>query len=724
MAKKFLLAVFALFALTMQAQVEPEVSETVELMSILSHMAGFEEYNMDMGGQYIEDIESSFASFKEHPIISHLQGLREQYGISYNAPMDLAVNLVIDGQRIKFIGDKNCMDGRWMNVDIDNFVDQLNQFYSDTRFHEFYQQHQDFYQEVLRQYKTNAMQYFHQDWYSRFYGVEPGEVFRIIIGFVNGGNNYAAHRQFPGQPKENFSVCGYWTHPQMGSILDPDNAKKYAAPTLIHEFNHSFVNPLQEIEKNAKLLGDIPERMLNQNYYIMQQQAYGESKTVFDESVVRAATIIYMMENGFTPQEINEELNDHLSSGFAWLPELVTAMRDYTSQRNKYPTLSDFYPQIAKVLNNYLDQKQKQMEKLFSLSKTLKKADKSTASINAEVMETVELMAILSRIADFVEYCQDNDGSYLQDIDQRFASFKQHPVVEYYQKLREQYGIAYDAPMSLAVRLAVDDVKIVKLQEEAGDCGLDDRWDQVNMNEFLGLLNQFYTDTRFNEFYQQHQSFYQDVLKKLNDNVMPSVHPDWLADFFGKGTPDQYKVVIGFAIGRNGFGAKRHLKGQPWDQINVVNISLDDQGNLSKGTNDIAAGLNSMFNQFSREPLIDNESITGALNEVGEKLYNMNQAQMQMNGIQDGKSAIAKSIVAAANFISMTENGISAEQACQYLNNYSTVFAWMPELVTALGDYANNRNKYRSISDFYPQLAKVLSKYLQREQQCYDKALK
>ena len=75
-------------------------------------------------------------------------------------------------------------------------------------------------------------------------------------------------------------------------------------------------------------------------------------------------------------------------------------------------------------------------------------------------------------------------------------------------------------------------------------------------------------------------------------------------------------------------------------------------------------------------------------------------------------------------FISMTENGISAEQACQYLNNYSTVFAWMPELVTALGDYANNRNKYRSISDFYPQLAKVLNKYLDDEQKRLDKALK
>ncbi len=724
MRKKLLFAALALMALTMQAQVEAEVSETVELMSILSRTAGFEEYNMDLGGQYTQDTEAWFAPFKEHPTISHYQGLREQFGIGYNAPMDLAVNLVFDGQRMKFIGDKNCMDNRWNYVDIDDFVERLNQFYTDTRFHEFYQQHLDFYQEALRQYNANTMQYFHQDWYSRFYGVEPGEKFCLIMGFTNGGNNYAASRQFPGQSKENFSICGYWTYPQMGSILDPDNVKKYAAPTLIHEFNHSFINPLQEIEKNAKLLGDLPERLLNQNYYIMQQQAYGESKTVFNESVVRAATIIYMMENGFSPQEINEELNAQLGYGFTWMPELVAALRDYTTHRNKYPTLSDFYPQIAKVLNKYLDQHQKRMEKPLSLSKTLQDTDKSTASINAEVMETVELMAVLSRTADFVEYCQDNDGPYLQDIDQRFASFKQHPAVEYYQKLREQYGIAYDAPISLAVRLAVDDGKIVKLQEEVGDCGLDDRWNQVNLNEFLGLLNQFYTDTRFSEFHQQHQSHYQDVLKKVNDNVMPSVHPDWLADFFGKATTDKYKVVICFAIGRNGFGAKRHLKGQPWDIINVINISLDGQGNLRKGANDIASGLNTMFNQFSRQPLAGNENMTGALSEVSEKLYSMNPEQMQMNDIQDGQSAIAKSIVAAANFISMMENGISAEQANQYLNNYSTAIAWMPELVTALGDYAKNRSKYRSISDFYPQLAMVLNKYLDNEQKRMDKALK
>ncbi len=51
------------------------------------------------------------------------------------------------------------------------------------------------------------------------------------------------------------------------------------------------------------------------------------------------------------------------------------------------------------------------------------------------------------------------------------------------------------------------------------------------------------------------------------------------------------------------------------------------------------------------------------------------------------------------------------------------VFSFFLEKTFWLG-YANNRGKYRSIEAFFPQIAKELNKYLQREQQRYDKALK
>lgn len=363
MGKRVLLAVLAIVAMTMQAKVDVEVSETVELMSILSRTAGYDEYNMDWAGEYINDVEAWFAPFKDHPIISYYQGLRENYHMAYNAPASLAVSLEIDGGKIKMVGKKENLDKRWNNVDLDDFITRLNQFYTDTRFHEFFERHQDFYQGVLNDYRTNVMRYFNQDWYSRFYGTEQGEIFRVIIGFINGGCNYGANRQIPGKSKEVFSICGYWIDPEKGSIYSAENAKKWAASTLIHEFNHSFVNPIIDDEKNAKLLGDVPQRLFEQDENTMSEQAYTDGRIVFNESVVRAATVIYLMENDFSAEEIRADLTENITCGFRWMPELVTALRDYTSHRSKYPTLNDFYPQVAKVLKKYLDNEQKRLDK-------------------------------------------------------------------------------------------------------------------------------------------------------------------------------------------------------------------------------------------------------------------------------------------------------------------------------------------------------------------------
>lgn len=728
MKNQFLLAIFALIALSLQAKVEVEVSETVELMSILSRTAGFEEYNMDMGGQYTKDTEAWFAPFKEHPLISYYQSLRENYGIAYNAPASLAVSLEVEGGKIKMVGKKELLDDRWFNVDLNDFVARLNQFYTDTRFHEFFQQHQAFYNNVLQQYQTNVMKYFNQDWYSRFYGTEPGEIFRLILGFTNGGSNYGASRQVQGQPKESFSICGYWTHPQMGSVLDPKNAKQHAVPTLIHEFNHSFVNPLQETEKNAAILGDIPQRLLEQDFSIMSKQAYPEPKTVFNESVVRAATIIYMMENGFTADEVETELMSHMMRGFKWMPELVTALRDYTSHRNKYPTLSDFYSQIAKVLKNYLDAEDKRMDKILKFKQSSNKPSATTSRLKAEAMETVELMGVLSRLAGYEEYNMMKDNQYIQDVDKWFEPFKQHPVIEYYQGLRQQCYIAYDAPMSLAVRLAVDNGKIVKLQEEAGDTGLDSRWEPVNMNEFLGLLNQFYTDTRFREFYQQHQSFYQDALKAFNNVVMPSVHPEWFDDFYGKPSSSLKKVVMGFATSDGGaYGTVRHLKGQPREDCPVIcYYGFDKMAEIPEGMSEaIANMITGMFNSSVDQSSVNEDKNLALLGEIGTRLLNNNPMLGYNYGYNDGSTLMNASQGAAAKIVFMMENGKTTQQVGQKLaSEMSSGYTWMPELVAALRDYASHRNKYKTINDFYPQIVKVMNKYLDTEQKRLDKALK
>ena len=88
------LALLIIVCLYAKAQpLAPQVNENVELMSILSRMAGFPEYHMDVAGQYITDIDSHFKDRTNHPVVQYMKKLRSEHGISYDAVMSMAVHL-------------------------------------------------------------------------------------------------------------------------------------------------------------------------------------------------------------------------------------------------------------------------------------------------------------------------------------------------------------------------------------------------------------------------------------------------------------------------------------------------------------------------------------------------------------------------------------------------------------------------------------------------------
>ena len=87
---------------------------------------------------------------------------------------------------------------------------------------------------------------------------------------------------------------------------------------------------------------------------LMNWQVYKSATIVLNESIVRAAVIIYIEENGFTAEQVEAEMYDQIGRGFHWMPELVSALKEYTHHRDIYPTLNDFYPEIAKTLGTYV----------------------------------------------------------------------------------------------------------------------------------------------------------------------------------------------------------------------------------------------------------------------------------------------------------------------------------------------------------------------------------
>ena len=353
---KKIILIFALFIACLCAKAQsiiPQVNENVELMSILSRMAGFPEYHMDMAGQYIKDMDSYFKDNTDHPAVQYMKGLRSKYGISFDAVMSMAIHLDNRNGTLSLCQkDIPSLEKRWKNVDKDEFLSYLNSFYKDTNFNEFFKAH----------YQDNVIKHFDIDWYADFYGNEPQETFSVIIGFCNGGGNYGVNRQLTGKMKEVFAIVGYYVDEE-----DTPTYNKEYLPTLIHEFNHSFINHYLDENKYpdfAKELEPTATDLFMSSRWSMAKQAYGNWKTVINESLVRAAVICYMLDKEYKPEEIRNELLEQVQRNFRWMPELVTLLRKYEKKQFKYGNFENFYPNVIDFFTEYNKMENKRFDVL------------------------------------------------------------------------------------------------------------------------------------------------------------------------------------------------------------------------------------------------------------------------------------------------------------------------------------------------------------------------
>lgn len=364
MRKYFFFIVFFISALCAKARtIDVQVNENVELMSILARMAGYPEYNMDLAGKYIKDIDVYFKDHSGHPAIKYMQKVRRSSRISYDAVMSMAIHLVNRNGHFSLIEENvPTLEKRWKGVDKSDFLLYLNQFYKDTDFNKFFNDHRGLYEKGLESYRMNVMKHLNIDWYPKFYGNEPQETFSVIIGFCNGGGIYGINRKVVGKKKEVFAIVGYYVDNNDFPMYNRD-----CLPLLVHEFNHSFINYLLDENKYSGHVMELEQAAIDlflSSRWSMMKQAYGNWKTVVNESLVRAAVICYMLDNKYNREDVANELSEQVQRNFRWMPELVTLMRKYEKKRKRYETLEEYYPHIIKFFKDYANEENKRLDVL------------------------------------------------------------------------------------------------------------------------------------------------------------------------------------------------------------------------------------------------------------------------------------------------------------------------------------------------------------------------
>lgn len=324
----------------------PKVDRRIELLSIVFRLAGNMEYNDDIFRSYTSDIHAHFDKYNDHELIRFTREIRDKNRIGFDAVMKMAIYLeqpLTLNPIVPFTSD--IPDGRWGEENAIKFLKLLQQFYTDAKCEDFFNAHKELYRISAERYKT-VYESIDLKWFNRYYGTELKGSFNIVPGLGNGGGNYGVKAVLPDGKEDMYAIM-------QTSSIDSTNIPIYDVdfnlPTLIHEFNHSYVNDIQKkYEKDlensgVKLYGIVSEPM--------RRQAYTDWKTMLNEALVRASVIRYLINHNSDMAVAKKQLMSEYGRGFFWITGLVDCLGEYEKNRDKYTTLESYMPVIINFYN-------------------------------------------------------------------------------------------------------------------------------------------------------------------------------------------------------------------------------------------------------------------------------------------------------------------------------------------------------------------------------------
>jgi hypothetical protein len=319
------------------------VDPRVELMSVLFRLAGNNEYNQCRVPEYDKALERHFEPYKDHEAVR----LAREFQLGFDAPMNLAVyvkDVQTLAERVPFDKPGIGLDARWHGAQARAFLAASRRFVKDARFAEFLERQRPLYTETDERLRKYVEKEADLEWLNRFFGRRAAARFYVVPGLANGGPSYGASIVAEDGVEEIYAIPGVWQVDGGGMPMFSGLWKQ----TLVHEFIHSYTNPLVDrfagrMEKAARQINEPVQGA-------MRRQAYGTWKTLLYESMVRASTIEYVRAHDGAAAA-RRLVNDDNARSFFWVGALADLLGEYQKDRTSFPTLESFMPEVVKFFD-------------------------------------------------------------------------------------------------------------------------------------------------------------------------------------------------------------------------------------------------------------------------------------------------------------------------------------------------------------------------------------
>jgi hypothetical protein len=333
----------------------------VELMSLIFHLAGNPEYNQVHVPSYQKAVHDYFGKFKNHPVVRFARKLRRTRGVSFDAVMNMAIHVTDPftlQEKVPFTSRPRDLDNRWQIIEAREFLVLARDFVQQTRFKLFIDKYKKLYDTTVSRLQE-VVQKGHLDWFDTFFSHRPHASFTVVPGLLNNGCSYGVRVKLTDGSEELYCILGVWMRDNDGLPFFNNSV----LPTVVHEFCHSYVNPL--VDKHESPLKNAAQTIYPYVAQAMKEQHYMNWKIMMAESLVRACTIRYVL--AVSGQEAaKKQILQEINNKFLWIEELSLLLEEYETQRKKYPSLDSFFPRITAFFDQFA-QEMKKTPKIISM---------------------------------------------------------------------------------------------------------------------------------------------------------------------------------------------------------------------------------------------------------------------------------------------------------------------------------------------------------------------
>lgn len=324
-------------------------------------------------------------------------------------------------------------------------------------------------------------------------------------------------------------------------------------------------------------------------------------------------------------------------------------------------------------------------------------------------IETVMILRSLSDTDYFISRIHDTDKSrpLLYKARQYFAAYRSHPAVAETQRIL--YSASDIGSLLFQGVIYGDTLPKGVVSLAPNDAYWKERKD--TLSAYLRLLADFYQTANVEQFFRDNATFYDGAIAEARQYINDSIVND-MEEYFGKANASYHMYVVPMCPYAWGFAlTTQDSAGKSFHAVISPVISSDgESGEFGFGGPEAAAHYRELVVHEFVHPFINISLFKAELKKYDTLFTPSLDSSMQEQGYNGWMSFVDELFVRTGH-IRVAEKFSKAEaDALRKVDMDEYKFVLVPEIEEKMKEYESNRDKYKNIDGFLPDLISTFAK--------------